>query len=214
MAIKSFPDVSEADEYGLLALGGDLETESLLLAYRNGIFPWPIDSDGPIPWFSPDPRCILFLDELHISRKLKKLQAQDRFRFTIDSCTKKVIEACSNSKHRGDTWITTQMVEAYTQLAEEGFCHSVECWLDDNLVGGLYGVSIGSMFAGESMFFIETGASKLSLLYLVAACKDRGLTWIDCQQMTPLFRDFGAREIDRSTFLEMLRESLAQPSLF
>lgn len=218
MAIVRFPPVELADENGLLAVGGDCEVESLLLAYRSGVFPWPVFDDGPLTWFSPPRRAVLFFDKLKIPRSLRKERRRCSLSFSVDTCFDAVIEHCRSSANRAGqqgTWITDEIVAGYRNLHLAGYCHSVECTRDGRLVGGLYGVSIGAMFAGESMFYLEPNSSKLSLLYLIEYLQERGGTWIDCQQMTPLLASFGAEEIARPDFLELLERTLKLPiSLF
>ncbi|RMG45150.1 MAG: leucyl/phenylalanyl-tRNA--protein transferase [Candidatus Dadabacteria bacterium] len=212
MVIKSFPPHELADEYGLLAVGGDCEVDSLLLAYRNGIFPWPV-YDDILTWFSPPKRAVLFFKDLHIPRSLKKLRKKNLFTFAIDRNFNEVINQCATSPNRGDqsgTWITKQIIEGYIELHKAGYAHSIECYSEDKLVGGLYGVSIGAMFAGESMFYTEPNASKLALLYLIDYLRNQQVDWIDCQVMTPLLKQFGAIEIPRAEFLTLLNDAIAR----
>lgn len=212
MVIEAFPPVELADEYGLLAIGGDLDVESLLLAYSNSIFPWPIQDFDEIPWFSPPLRAVIFFSELKIPKSLKKRRRNCGFRFTIDQDFPAVIDACraSNTRKRsGETWITAAMQTAYINLHRAGFAHSLECYNQHaELVGGIYGVGINGMFAGESMFYRESDASKLALWQLIEHLQQRGATWLDCQQLTPLVEQFGAREIPRQDFLELLDEAI------
>lgn len=217
MAIVSFPPVKSANEYGFLAAGGDLEVESLLLAYRSGIFPWPIAEEDLLAWFSPPTRALLFLDEFHVGRSLQKIWDKGDCEFKINSDFPRVIEACSERKKeigqgdRATTWITPEMIAAYCDFHRAGFAHSIEVYRKDELIGGLYGVSIGRMFAGESMFYRAPNASKLAVIYLVEELKKRNIRWIDCQVMTPLFESFGAREVSRDEFLALLKESVIVP---
>lgn len=208
MVIAAFPPPDAADEDGLLAIGGDLEVSSLLLAYSHGIFPWPVDDSGIIPWFSPPERAVLFLNELHIPRSLAKLRRKSDYRFSIDTDFHAVIHACATQR-RGETWITAQMIDAYVELHRAGHAHSIECYSGSDLVGGLYGVSIGLMFAGESMFYHESNASKLALWHLIEQAQQAGAEWIDCQQLTPLVASFGARLIPRHEFLALLGSAVA-----
>jgi len=219
MAIEAFPNVELADEYGLLAIGGDLEVESLLLAYQSGIFPWPMSEIDEIPWFSPPERALIFFSELKISKSLAKRRKKCGFNFKIDADFEKVIGECRASKTRkevGQSWITDEMESAYLALHRAGHAHCVACYnKEEQLVGGIYGVSINGMFAGESMFYHEPDASKLSLWYLIEHLQSKGATWLDCQQLTPLVEKFGAKEIPRSQFLKLLDEALDQQiSLF
>lgn len=213
MAIEAFPPVELADENGLLAVGGDLEVESLLLAYQNGIFPWPFIDSDVIPWFSPPKRGIIFVDSYEVPSSLKKILKSHSYRIEIDTATDRVIEECAKAPNRKggrSTWITKDMMKAYKALSKAGYCHSVECFDGDELVGGLYGVSIKGMFAGESMFYKVPNASKLCLYHLLEHVKTRGGEWIDCQQLTPTVAQFGAVEVEREIFLEMLKKVLSK----
>ena len=207
MTIAEFPPVETADEHGLLAVGGDLEVDSLLLAYSSGIFPWPFDRHYPA-WFSPPERAVLFLKEFDISRSLQKKQKQAPYSFSFDSDFESVIRHCAKSafrKGQSGTWITPAMIKAYVKLHICGHAHSVEAWDDKGkLAGGLYGVSIGRMFAGESMFYLKPDASKLAFAFLVEHLRGRKVEWIDCQVINPLTKSFGAREIPRKEYLKML----------
>ena len=213
MGITEFPDVSFADRAGLLAVGGDLEVSSLLLAYRSGIFPWPIAGEDLLLWFAPPKRAVLFFDEFHISRSLRKKLKKSELTFRIDSAFEMVIRSCARCRRPGQegTWITQQMTEAYLALHEAGYCHSIESYRGDRCVGGLYGVSIGGMFAGESMFYHEPDASKLAFCWLIEYLKMRGASWIDCQQITPLMAHFGAREVERQVFAKLLEQAVREP---
>jgi leucyl/phenylalanyl-tRNA--protein transferase len=219
MAIKAFPPVDEADEHGLLAVGGDLEVSSLLLAYSNGIFPWPLSADESLLWFSPAERAVLFVDDFHISKSLKTEIRRSQYTYRINSAFSEVIEYCSDCSLRANeegTWIIDEMKSAYIALHRAGYAHSFECYEGNELVGGLYGVAIGSMFAGESMFHRKDNTSKLSLVFLMQTLKKLGAGWLDCQQMTPLIARFGARMIPRDDFIPLLDEAIstAQPNLF
>ena len=216
MVIAAFPPVDSADEDGLLAVGGDLAVPSLLLAYASGIFPWPIEG-YPLTWFAPPLRAVLFLSELRISRSLRKAANRGGFECRIDDRCKDVIQACRSAVRKGrnrGTWITRQMAEAYSRLHDHGYCHSVGCFQGTELTGGLYGVSIGGMFAGESMFHREPNASKFALLALIDHVRERGGQWIDFQQMTPLAEAFGARLVPRGEFMVLLHEAIERPPLF
>lgn len=206
MTIAAFPDVEYADQHGLLAIGGDLEVDSLLLAYRSGIFPWPLDEDT-LAWFAPPKRAVLFFDKLHTSRSLEREQRRGKFGFAVNRNFEGVIKACAETKNRKKqqgTWITKDIIRAYSALHAAGYAHSVEAYREGELVGGIYGVSIGAMFAGESMFYREPNASKLALLHLCELLKTRGATWMDCQVMTPHLLHFGAEEISRRKFTKLL----------
>lgn len=203
---SSFPDPRRA-RGDVVALGEDLSVENLRDAYRHGIFPWPHE-ELPLPWFSPRRRTVIFFDELHVPRSLRKSQRKSEFRYTIDQAFAQVIRACADSP-RGDdgTWIGEDIVAAYTKLHEAGSAHSVEVWDGDELVGGLYGVDSGGAFTGESMFHKRTDASKLALLHMIEHLQSRGATWLDCQVTTPHMAALGAREIPRAKFLDMLAEA-------
>lgn len=207
MAIRSFPPVEFADENGILAIGGDLEPESILLAYKNGIFPWP-HKNYPLLWFAPPRRAVVFFAELHIGRSLKKAQKQSTLHFTTNKAFGQVIRACAQAKNRNDsggTWITPQMIKAYEKLFTQGFAYSVEAWNNDRLVGGFYGVRINNFVGGESMFYLEPNASKLAFLFFAEKLKSEGIGWIDCQTLTHTFESFGAREIERDEFMKLLK---------
>ena len=201
-----FPPVEHAlrEPNGLLCAGADLSLKRLLAAYANGIFPWYSD-DQPILWWSPDPRMVLFCDELKVSRSLAKNVRNRGFETRIDSAFSKVIKACAEPrKGEPGTWISAQMQAAYVALHRAGHAHSFETWREGRLVGGLYGVAIGRAFFGESMFSRETDASKVALVALVGELRARGCPMIDCQQRTPLLASMGGREIPRRQFLRRL----------
>jgi leucyl/phenylalanyl-tRNA---protein transferase len=210
MAIRQFPPVESADEYGLLAVGGDLEVDSLLLAYREGIFPWPV-SRRYLTWFAPAERALLFLHRLHLPRSVQKLRRKNIFRFAIDQNAAAVIAKCAELKNRGEqrgTWITPAIQAAYLELHRAGYCHSFEAYAGDTLVGGLYGVSVGAMFAGESMFYRRANASKLALCFAADFLRAHGVAWIDCQVMTPLVQQLGAVLVPRAEFMRLLMQAL------
>lgn len=195
------PDSALREPNGLLCAGADLSPRRLLDAYRRGIFPW-YSGGEPILWWSPDPRMVLFCDELKVSRSLAKNVRNRGFEVRIDSAFAKVIKACAGPrKGETGTWLSRDMQAAYLTLHRSGHAHSVETWRDGRLVGGLYGVSIGRMFYGESMFSTETDASKVALVGLVEDLRRRAMPLIDCQQRTPLLASLGAREIPRREFL-------------
>lgn len=211
---------SETPE-GLVSLGGDLSVETLMEAYRRGIFPWPICpqesstsdlGELPMTWFSPSPRAILELSELHISKTLKKAQKICDFRFTVDEAFQQVIESCARAKRplQSGTWITEEMNQAYIRLHLAGFAHSIEVWEGSELVGGIYGVDIDGAFAGESMFYQKPNASKLAILFLMNRLHDRGLDWMDIQMLTPHMAALGAREVSRDEFLGKLAATRAR----
>ena len=204
-----FPPVELSEYDGLLAVGGDLSPERLLLAYREGIFPW-FTEDTEILWWSPDPRLVLFPDELRVSRSLRQTIKKESFNITFDKSFSEVIRACAevHSSRDGNTWITPTMIDAYIRLHELGYAHSVEAWYGGELAGGLYGVSIGSAFFGESMFTRVSNASKVAFVFAVKQFKKWGFRLIDCQVTTEHLKRFGAREIKRTEFLRLLKESL------
>lgn len=198
-----FPPIERAlrDPNGLLAAGGDLSAARLLDAYSRGIFPW-FGEDDPVLWWSPDPRMVLVLDELRVSRSLRRTLRAGRFSVTLDSAFAAVMEGCAGPRAGQDgTWITEDMLDAYTALAARGVAHSVEVWREGALVGGLYGVAVGRMFFGESMFSREADASKVALVTLVRQIRRWGFELIDCQMATGHLASLGAREIPRPDFL-------------
>ena len=208
-----FPPVSKAlnSPNGLLCAGGDLSADRLLGAYSRGIFPWFSEGD-PILWWSPDPRMVLFPEELKVSRSLRKSVARGAYEVRFDTAFSRVVLACAAPRTgHGGTWIVPEMIAAYTELHERGFAHSAECWLEGELVGGLYGVSLGKVFFGESMFARARDASKVALVHLVARLRGRDYRVIDCQQATAHLASLGAREIPRAAFAQLLRESIQYP---
>jgi len=208
-----FPPPELAIPGGLLAVGGDLAPERLLLAYRHGIFPW-FSPGEPILWWSPDPRCVLFPDRLRISRSMRRLIRSRIFTITFDTCFADVMTACQEERRgREGTWITAGMKAAYVRLHEMGLAHSVEVWREDCLAGGLYGVSLGRIFFGESMFSRVANASKAALIALVQQLAARDFQLIDCQIQSEHLQKLGAEMIPRDGFLRMLRRSLARESL-
>ncbi|HVF09864.1 MAG TPA: leucyl/phenylalanyl-tRNA--protein transferase [Abditibacteriaceae bacterium] len=206
-----FPPVECADEDGVLAVGGDLEIETLRTAYRSGIFPWPMRG-LPLLWFAPPQRAVLVFEEFHVARRLARLLRSTPFELRIDSNFRRVIKACAGPrKGETGTWITPEIRAAYVRLHQAGDAHSVETYLNGELVGGLYGVSFGAYFAGEAMFHRADGASKAALVHLVAHLQERGAQWLDVEVMTPLFESFGAREVPRAEFMRALKKALNQP---
>jgi len=208
-----FPPVDRASPEGLLAVGGDLCPERLLEAYRHGIFPWYND-DQPILWWSPDPRAVLFPNKLHVPRSLKRTLRSNVFTVTLDIRFREVMEQCAGPRLQypeGGTWITGDMLDAYTRLHDLGYAHSVETWQDGRLVGGLYGVAMGGAFFAESMFTRVDDASKVVLVRLVRQLSAWDFRLIDCQQSSPHVMRFGAEEIPRSDFITHLTEALTLP---
>lgn len=210
---EPFPPVAKAlkSPNGLLCAGGDLAASRLVEAYRHGIFPWYSEGD-PILWWSPDPRMVLFPAELKVSRSLRKALERGTFEIRIDTAFRAVIEACAapRTSHAG-TWIVPQMVDAYVRLHELGYAHSVESWRAGELMGGLYGIALGKVFFGESMFARATDASKVALVKLVERLSAAHYRVIDCQQATAHLASLGAREIPRKAFAQLLQESIQYP---
>jgi leucyl/phenylalanyl-tRNA--protein transferase len=209
----AFPDPRQAEPDGLLAVGGDLSPERLLAAYAAGIFPW-YGPDSPILWWSPDPRLVLDPARLHVPRSLVRTRRKAPYRLTADTAFDRVIERCAAAGRPGQegTWITPAMVQAYRQLHDLGFAHSFEAWEGEALVGGLYGVSLGAAFFGESMFTIRPDASKLAFVGSVEWLAARGVKLIDCQVRTEHLARFGAEEWPRERFLAALAEALGSPN--
>lgn len=200
-----FPDVSEADEHGILAVGGDLSPQRLMLAYQSGIFPW-FGSDEPILWWSPPQRMVLFPDELVISKSMRSILRKEVFTVTFNKDFRAVISNCSQISRNGQqgTWISEEMIEAYVKLHELGYAKSVEVWQNNELVGGLYGIDLGHVFCGESMFSRVSNASKVAFITLVENLKTRKYKLIDCQVHNDHLESLGAREIERVQFMEIL----------
>jgi len=209
----SFPPPYLASKEGLLAVGGDLSQKRLLLAYRTGIFPWFSD-DEPILWWSPDPRLVLYPEEVRVSKTLKKIIKKKMFHVTMDSAFVQVINQCAKIRLQNNqgTWVVKEMIDAYCKLHESGFAHSVEAWYQGELAGGLYGVSLGRCFFGESMFTRVSNASNVVLVKLVEHLNALSFDMIDCQLTTEHLLRFGAREIPRVSFLKQLEESLKAPT--
>ncbi len=206
-----FPSVDKANEYGIVAAEGNLSPGMLLSAYRQGIFPW-YDDDSPILWWSPDPRFVLFPEELHISKSMRKIIRGGAFTVTVDEDFPGVISGCAEIKrrHESGTWIVEEMVEAYTRLHRLGYAHSVEVREEGELVGGLYGVSLGAIFFGESMFSRKSNASKTGFILFAEALRERGFQCIDCQVYTDHLHSLGAREISRDEYLHTLFQVLSR----
>ncbi len=210
-----FPEINKAlsEPNGLIAIGGDLSEERLLNAYKSGIFPWFSEGE-PILWWSPDPRMVLFPNELKITNSLKKTLKKQIFQHRFNTAFKAVISACGQTPRsdQDGTWITQDIIQAYCRLHAKGYAISSECWLDDQLVGGCYGVIIGKMFYGESMFYTQADASKVAFVYLVEHLNSKQVGMIDCQMKTPLLASFGGREIPRAEFMQTLTKLIHSSS--
>lgn len=200
-----FPPVDEADEDGILAVGGDLSPERLLLAYKSGIFPW-FDEDEPILWWSPEYRMVVFPDEFIVSKSMRNILNRNVFKVTFNQNFKEVISNCSSIKRDGQngTWISSEMIEAYCKLHEMGFAKSIEVWQDEVLVGGLYGIDLGDVFCGESMFSKVSNASKVAFVSLVKVLKEKNYKLLDCQVHNDHLESLGAREIYREDFMRII----------
>jgi leucyl/phenylalanyl-tRNA--protein transferase len=210
-----FPPVDRAlvEPNGLLAAGGDLSPERLLDAYARGIFPW-FNEDDPVLWWSPDPRMVLFPRDVHVSRTLRRTIRSGRFLVTFDRAFQAVMDGCAAPRRQQDgTWLTAEMMDAYARLAQLGFAHSVETWDGEELVGGLYGVALGRVFYGESMFSRHTDGSKVALTYLARQLERWRFVVIDCQMATGHLASLGAHEIPRDDFLRFVRVGIAQPGV-
>ncbi len=211
---QPFPPLHHAlrEPDGLLAVGGCLSAERLLNAYRQGIFPW-YNADEPILWWSPDPRLVLFPDELIVSRSLRKTLRKGVFTVSFDKAFSKVIAACAKPrKYSDNTWITTDIYRSYVRLHQQGHAHSVEVWFNNELVGGLYGIALGQVFFGESMFHTKTDASKVAFVSLIEQLKIWNYQLIDCQVHTDHLISLGAEEIDRSAFMQLLEQYCELPA--
>lgn len=204
-----FPDVSLALDDGLLAIGGDLNTDRLLLAYKSGIFPW-YDEDVPL-WWSPDPRFVLFPEELKVSKSMKQLLKREVFEFKTNTAFREVMQNCKAAYREGQdgTWINDDIITAYTKLHELGYAHSAEAWKDGKLVGGLYGIRLGNMFFGESMFSNVSNASKYAFIKYVQWLQQDGVELVDCQVYTEHLESLGAAMMHREDFIEMLQENIS-----
>jgi leucyl/phenylalanyl-tRNA--protein transferase len=209
-----FPDPARAEPDGLLAVGGDLSTERLEAAYRAGVFPW-FGEGEPILWWSPDPRLVLRPDWLHVPRSLERVSRQGRFALRADTAFGRVVRRCAEVRRPGQrgTWITREMAAAYERLHRAGLAHSFEAWEDEELAGGLYGVSLGAAFFGESMFADRPDASKLAFVAGVRWLAQRGVDLVDCQVRTAHLVRFGAREVSRRAFLALLEAALRKPTM-
>ncbi len=213
-SLYPFPNPRKADADGLVAYGGDLHPDRLLAAYAQGIFPWPYDERTPLLWFSPDPRMVLRPADLHVGRSLQKTLKKQLFAVTFDTAFAQVIEQCATIRRHGQqgTWITDAMIRAYTTLHDMGFAHSAETWREGRLVGGLYGVSLGAAFFGESMFAKHPNASKVAFVHLLRRLQAWGFQLFDCQVQTEHVARLGATPWPRALFLSALEAALAQPT--
>lgn len=204
--ILEFPNPRLADSDGVVGIGGDLHPDSLLLAYRQGIFPWPMPG-YPLVWFCPEKRAILRFDHLHIGRTLAKVIKKQNYRFSVNRAFKEVISHCRETR-KGDTWITKEMQKAYIDFHKVGYAHSFEVWnKNGQLVGGLYGVGVDGFFAGESMFHLEDNTSKLAIVYAVQKLQKAHVHWMDIQMITPHLKAMGAQSIKREPFLDLLEKT-------
>ena len=204
-----FPDVEESTEEGIVAVGGDLSVERLILAYSKGIFPWYSSDRSPILWWSPDPRFVLFPENLIVSKSMRPYFNQNKFKVTWDQNFEDIIKNCQKIDREDQlgTWITNKMLAAYIQLHKKGYAHSVEVWMGNELVGGLYGISLGKVFFGESMFAKVSNASKFGFISLVNQLKQKGFLLIDCQQETKHLESLGANAIKRKDFIDILNHN-------
>lgn len=213
---RVFPQPDRAEPSGLIAVSRDLHEDRTLLAYANGMFPW-FEEDGHYFWFTPDPRLVLFPKELRIHKSMRSIFNQGKFRFSLDTCFEAVMRACAtmprNEPGPDNTWINDHFISTYNRLHERGFAHSVEVWEADQLVGGLYGISIGKIFFGESMFAIVPNASKAGFIALVRALENAGFWLVDCQVETPHLLSLGARGISRTMFYDYLEKNVYEKTL-
>ena len=209
-----FPHPIYADDDGVLAVGGDLSPQRLLLAYQNGIFPWYNEGE-PVIWWSPNPRFVLYPEKLKVSKSMRKVLRLEQFKITYDQAFETVIRLCGTTKRKGQnggTWITRDMLRAYCQLHQLGFAHSVEVWENDEIVGGLYGVALGRCFSGESMFAKVSNASKAGFITLVRRLQELGFDMIDCQTHSNHLESLGGEYMDRSDFMQYLKENAKKPT--
>ena len=207
----SFPPLDNAldEPNGLLAFGGDLTTKRIISAYSKGIFPWFSEGET-ILWWSPNPRAVILTDKIRINRTLKKVLKQQHFTVTVNKSFAQVIEFCADAPFRKEgTWIIPQMVDAYLALHKQGIAHSIEVWMNEELAGGLYGVAINGFFSGESMFYRQSNASKIALVYLSQLLKEQDIKMIDCQISNPFLEDMGSIEIDRNSFINKKNNAIA-----
>lgn len=214
MAIDRFPPIELADDNGLLAVGGDLDVDSLLLAYKSGIFPWPISEEYPIAWFAPNPRGIIKFKDLHLSNSFIKTLKRSKFSISINQHFDQVMYECAYAKNRkgqSGTWITPEILSAYHNLHRSGYAYSIEVLQENHLVGGLYGVTLKNFFCGESMYFKESGASKVALAFWLSYLHQFHIDWLDTQMVTPVVKDMGGLEVPRREFMKLLHISQVGP---
>ena len=209
-----FPDpwILPEESDGLIYVGGNLEIETLMNAYRKGIFPWPLEEQYPLFWFCPEPRGILEFSSLHIPKSLEKIRRKGIYQFSTNQAFARVMKACADQKRPGQegTWIIPEMFSAYQKFHEAGYAHSIECWRGTELVGGLYGVYIDGVFSGESMFHREPNTSKLCLWEMARRLQAKGIEWMDIQMLTPVTEQLGGSYVSRKEFLEMLKKEHAK----
>ena len=210
-----FPGIETVSEEGLIAIGGDLEIETLITAYKQGIFPWPISKETPLTWFTPEPRGILMIKDFHLSKSFKKFLSKTNFSVKFNHDFRDVITNCSKvtRKHESDTWISQDIIDAYQNMFEHGLAYCVSVYNEDKLVGGLYGVCIGKIISGESMFHLEDNASKFALYSLIEKLKLSSIEWIDTQMVTPIIGSFGGKEISRDYYFSLLDQIKNEPCL-
>lgn len=209
MAVLKFPPVETADENGLLALGGDLEVPTLILAYRQGIFPWPISDEFPLAWFSPDPRGIIEFTDLNVNKRFQRYLQKTSLKFTCNQDFESVIRHCSKvpRNQQSGTWITDEVIQSYLELFKRGMAYSLEARDGDELVGGIYGVCIDGIITGESMFHTRPNASKFCLCALLILLNSQGINWLDTQMVTPVIKGLGGKEIPRKEFLKRINQA-------
>lgn len=202
-----FPDPNSADEQGIVAIGGSLNTQTLIEAYQNGIFPWPISKEYPLTWFSPDPRGIIDFADFKIPKSLRKFIRSSNYEVRFNHNFEKVLRNCASVERsfQTDTWINEEIIKGYVNLFNQKLAYSVETYEDEELIGGLYGVCMGEIISGESMFFHKSNASKVALVKLIQELQGAGIKWIDTQMVTPVIENFGGIEISRKDFLERLK---------
>jgi len=215
-----FPPLETATPEGLLAVGGNLDVETLLTAYKQGIFPWPISNDSPLTWFSPDPRGILEIKNFHISKSFQRFLKKSPYTIRFNENFKEVIQNCALTKrsHEEGTWISQEIIDGYTNLFNAGYAYCIEVYLEEKLVGGLYGTCIGEIISGESMFHHADNASKVAVCSLVEILKRNSISWFDTQMVTPIISSFGGYQIPRSQYVKMLKKldaiSLTRQQMF